>query len=87
MICPNRITYGELVAPDREPLNGAERLSLGQREGDVGPPIGLQHLRGAALVSQPLGAHITGRLAAAHVEVGGWNKDKAIRKVIDLKGL
>lgn len=73
-----RITYREFVAPDGKPLDGAERLALGQREGDVGPPIGLQHLRGAALVPQPLGAHVAGGLAAPHVEVGSWKKNQKL---------
>lgn len=70
-----RITYGEFITPDGEPLDRTERLALGQGEGDICPPVGLQDFRGAALVPQPLSAHVTRGLAVAHVEVGGWKKN------------
>jgi hypothetical protein len=62
-------TYRVFVAPDAEPAQVLERVSIGQREGDALASVPAKWARAAALVTQ---SHRTRRarcLRRAHVEV------------------
>lgn len=71
-------THGELVAPDGEPAEVAQRRALGQRQGERLPAVAAQRARAPALVAQPRRSR-TGparrRLRRAHVEEGRCNND------------
>lgn len=62
--------HAELVAPDRKPLDVAQRFALGQLQHHVRVAVSMDDARLAAFVAQPRGALVADARPVADVEVG-----------------